>query len=465
MRPIPYILLLMVLWVRPLAAESPARVVIAPVVYVDVEEPTLAASVTSAVLRGVEAELRAHAEQFELVDRTDVRELVTGRPAYQESLTLAASWTELGITKYKELDSEGAVKSLEQATTIYQSVRWDLVEPYKMAEVLMYLALAHLDLRRDLARPLQLMAEMVRLDPTRVLKKGFYPDDIVQFYNSARETLERDLRSGTYLEHSRQLAAMADARFVVSTTVVEVPEGYQILMHWYDSDKGALLAPESIDVLSLIESGVAEAGSRLASRFVACLREPSPMSAEVAPSAGKSPWAVELNFAYASFLVFPEPQMALFGNYGASVGVNYSLTREFALLIATQILTSTRDKDGFLNDDFTTLRGFGGVGLGYSFGPLRTEVSMLLEGATMGQIKVCDDINEIIPGCSDDDANYSVHEYDVLFGVNARPRLKLQVLSSFEVLVGASGSFYFFPLSDRSLNLPITVESGLQYRF
>ncbi|MEZ4458595.1 MAG: hypothetical protein R3E66_02485 [bacterium] len=208
-----------------------------------------------------------------------------------------------------------------------------------------------------------------------------------------------------------------------------------------------------------------EAGSRLTSRYIACLTPPSTDRPVVEASKGESPWAMELNFAYASFLQFPESQVELFGNYGATVGASFSMTREFAIMAAVQVLTSIRDKDGFLNDDFTTLRGFGGVELGYSFGPLRAEVGMLLEGATVGAIKVCDDINQIIVGCSDDPADYTLHSYDVLVGINARPRVTLQVLKSFEVLLGASGSFYFFPLSDRSLNLPLTVETGVQYRF
>ncbi|MEZ4458596.1 MAG: hypothetical protein R3E66_02490 [bacterium] len=175
--------------------DAPARVVVSPTIYVAGDDPALVSLAAQALHRGIERELRANTT-FDLVDASELTALVQARPAYQESIKLAQSWAELGITKYKELDAEGAVKSLEQAYAIFNSVRWSFVEPLKMAEVIMYLALAHLDLRRDLARPLELMAEMIRLDPTRVLRAGFYPEDVVQFYNSARETVERDVEAG-----------------------------------------------------------------------------------------------------------------------------------------------------------------------------------------------------------------------------------------------------------------------------
>jgi len=461
-----FFILIVFLWALPLSAQDKAeRVVVMPIVYVGVEEPGLALGAANALVGGIQAELRSRPEQFELVDGESLRKIVKTRPAFDESIRLAASWAELGVTKYKELDSEGAVKSLEQALAIYQSVRWDLVEPIQMAEVMMYLALAHLDLRQDLARPLEIMADMIHLDPTRVLKTGFYPEDVVKFYDSARDTLERELRAGNDLEGARQLVALADVQHVIVATILPAAGGFTVLVHWFDADDGVFLPVESLEVLSLVDSGIEEAGSRLASRFAACLLEPTPVTDAVTSSTGQSPWAVELNFAYTSFLEFPESQMELFGNYGATFGASFSLTREFEVLAAAQILTSIRDNDGFLNDDFTTLRGFGGVGLGYSFGPWRADVGMLLEASTMGDIKVCDDINQIIPGCNDDPADYTVYSFDLLVGLNVRPRIKLQIVKSIEVQLGMSGSFYFFPLSGRDLNLPLTVESGVQYRF
>lgn len=461
-----FFILFALLWALPLSAQDkPERVAVMPIVYVGVEEPGLALGASDALMRGIQAELRSRPGQFQLLDRDALRDVVKTRPAYDESLRLAASWAELGVTKYKELDSEGAVKSLEQALAIYRSVRWDLVEPIQMAQVMMYLALAHLDLRRDLARPLEIMAEMIRLDPTRVLKTGFYPEDVVQFYDSARDTLERKLATGNDAEDAKRLAELVDVQHVVVATVLPTTGGFTVLLHWFDADQGSFLPVESLDVLSLVDLGMGEAGSRLTSRFAACLLEPTPLTASVSPSSGESAWAMELNFAYASFLDFPESQVELFGNYGATFGASYSMTREFEVLAAVQILTSIRDHDGFLNDDFTTLRGFGGVGLGYSFGPVRADVGMLLEGSTMGDIKVCDDVNQIITGCNDDPADYTVYSYDVLVGINVRPRVKLQIVKSIEVQLGMSGSFYFFPLSDRDLNLPLTVESGVQYRF
>lgn len=465
MRQLVFLIFFMVVAPRLAVAQDEIdRVVVAPIVYVGVDDPAIADTARQAAVRGIEAELRSQ-PQFQLISQTQLRRLIHARPSYQESLALASSWADLGITKYKELDAEGAVKSLEQAVAIYKSVRWDLVEPLQMAEVIMYLALAHLDLKRDLARPLELMAEMIRLDPTRVLKAGFYPDDVVQFYDSAHETVERAVRDGSDVQRARALADLAESRHVVTLSILPSNNGYEVIMHWYDARAGGFLPAESLRVLSLVESTVEESGSRLTSRFVACLLTPSKISSEVQSSKGDSPWAIELSFAYASFLVFPEDQVELFGNYGANVGASFLLTREFALIASGQVLTSIRDNDGFLNDDFTTLRGFGGIELGYAFGPLRVEVGVSVEGATVGSIKVCRDINKIITGCDDDPADYTLHDYDLLVGINARPRLTVQVVKSFKVLVGASGSFYFFPLSERSLNLPLTVELGVQYRF
>lgn len=128
-----------------------------------------------------------------------------------------------------------------------------------------------------------------------------------------------------------------------------------------------------------------------------------------------------------------------------------------------QVLTSLRDQDGYLVDDFTTLRGFAGVSLGYSFGPVRTELGTLAEFATLSDVVVCNSPQNIID--CDDAGESDTYEFSALAGLTARPKVTLQLLTSLRLTLAGSATFYIFPLSDRQLNFPLTVESGFEYRF
>lgn len=400
--------------------------------------------------------------EFSPVSDESVSRRLEESPSYLDSLKLAASWSEMGITKYRELDPAGAIQSLEQAVTIWRSAGWDLIEPQEFSQTLLFLALSHLEKGENVARPLELMQEMVRLNPALVIQEGYYPQSVVQFYEGARLTLERSVRDSSPVKsHADRLAVVSEAELVLFVDALQTTNtGWQVIVHLYDVAEGEFQR-ETLSVGRFED--LEEAASRLASRLLTCRLEPEAAPAPIAQSQGESPWSMQIYFAYASFLDFPDPNVELFGHYGAAIGANYSVTREFSVLGAVQVLTSARDFSGFIIQDFTTIRGFGGIELGYSFGPIRPEIAALVEASTLGDIVVCEDVNTIIRGCNPD--RTTRYEFEVLLGANIRPRVSLQLLPSLTALIGASGSFYVYPLTERQVNFPVTVETGVQYRF
>ena len=440
------------------------EVFVSPLIFVDERDERSVKLAREAMRDGAERFLRTQTTHFRVISNDALVQHISSRPTYADSVSIGRSWAEIGAEHYKRLETAEAITALEKAITIFRGIHYELVEPEAFAEVLQTLVLSHLEERRDVVRPLELLQLMMNLDPARVFRDGYFPEDVVRSYESARQTLQRDIQNnGPDARLARKIGELAAADFVVSMSATRKGETYVVGMHVFSQRDGRFLQPESVTVSVLTPAALNEATSRLMSRMSTCLIEPEPITAKpVEASTGESPWAMELNFAYASFLDFPEPAVNTFGNVGASFGASFLLTREFALLANVQILTSTRDSDGFLTDDFTTLRGFGGISLGYTFGMIRAEMASLLEVTTIGDIEVCKDISAIIVGCPDDRVLY---EYNALVGINARPRVSLKLLKSLNLSMGGSLSFFFYPLSERTLNFPVTIETGLQYRF
>lgn len=443
------------------------EVFVSPLIYVGVEDVELAYEIRESVRAGAEEYIRNMPGYFGVVELEDLQRQIKSRPTYEDSVGIGKNWTELGVESYKRLETAEAIKALEKAVKMYRGIYYEFISPREFADVLQYLSLSYLEQRSSLARTLDLLQLMMTLDPARVFRAGYYPEDVVRAYQDARETLERRLRdNGPDVVIARKLAELTGAEYVVVPSVVSASGAsgeYELIFFVYSASQSNYMPGESLELDVLTASSAREASNRLISRFATCLVEPQPSSkGPVSESSGESPWSVELNFAYASFLEFPGTAVELFGNYGASFGAAYLLTQEFAFLSNLQFLTSLRDFSGFIPDGFTTLRGFAGIGLGYTFGPVRPEVASLLEVSRIGDVAVCDNINVVLDGCPID---RTVYEIDTLVGINIRPRVKLQVLKSLVYAVGGSATFYVFPFSGRSVNFPLTFETGLEYRF
>lgn len=444
----------------------PIRVAVSPLTYHPATSGEVSSKeVVAAVREGLATPFRT-AESTDVDDYDDIISTASTTPLYEKTVDLGESWATMGIDAYKGLDLDGAVRSLSESVESFREVDHDLVAPGRFAELLMFLSVSHLEQRSQMVEPLDRMQEMILYDPGRVLERGFYPERVVQFYESARIALERDLRRAPDLGISERLVDRLDSDYVVSAYLFESNGSYEMVGYLWDAKAGQSLPSESITLESLDPELVRDAANRLATRLLACIAPPDVEVVELPASQGKSPFAFQLNFAYAAFFTLPGPeQITSFPNIGASFGVEWSFTREFAVIGMLQVLTSTSELSGYLLEDFTTLRGFAGVDLGWDFWVFSVGLATSLEVTTVGDITVCD--SDLPPLAEDPNCTASRRSYSspLFVGVNARPRLSYHLLNSLELQASVSFSYFFIPLNDRDLNLPLTAESGLLYRF
>ncbi|MBA2664376.1 MAG: hypothetical protein H0U74_18955 [Bradymonadaceae bacterium] len=454
--------------------ETPLRIVVAPpfqVLLLHEDEDASTKTLGQSLQDGVTAYLVSYPEQFTLVTQKEFVGRLERNQLFGGTLSLARQWAEMGIEEYKRLQTREAIEHLEKALQNFTKIRFEAIEPEEIAEVLLYLTLAYLEDGGDVVRPLELIKMMIVLDPQRTIRAGYYPDYIVQFYRSAGEALRDELqRLGPSIGHAREIAATAGADAVLYGYVVpDAQLGARVLLYTYTVAADAFLPLEALGLGTLERDEVHEAGSRLMSRYSAYLFEeraepPRPVEA----SQGQSALAIELQFAYATFLKFPSPIERSFGNYGVSVGANFSLTREFGVAGALQVLNSMRDYNGILREDFTTIRGFLGGQLGVEFYDFNLSIQTALELTHVGPIRAIGDKNCIPAPDLLCDNNYGTVVFDqlaLLMGVNTRPRLSYRVTRALEAVASVSVSYYFYPMTDRILNFPLTAEVGVQYRF
>lgn len=454
-----------------ISVERPVTIAVAPEsfrLFGDFSEGEAESGGVEAYRAGVERYLANHPESYTLVAPEEVREAYRSQPRFEETREEAAEWAKYGIANYKELQNEEAIDQLENAVERYDRIEYEVVDPEGFAEVLMYLALSYLNEGNNAARPLDLMKRMVRLDPSRVLREGFYPDRITGFYRSARrDVVRRLLEDGPSRSRARTLLERTGAKLAVFGGVFrEDAGGYRAELYVYSGAADAFLEAESVGVEEPTEANLRSAANRMMSRFTPCLYQPKQEGASrtVMESSGKGPFSMNLTFAYASFLEYPDPPIEKpFGNAGAGLGADLALTDEFGVGVGVHMLSSIRDYSGRIIGSFSTVRIFAGPDLGLDVGAFNFGISVAMEGTNIGSFEICRPEDKPPERCTGNDRK-AYDDLDLLVGINARPRIRYRLLKSFELITAASFSTYLLP-ADRPLNNPVAGEIGLRYRF
>jgi hypothetical protein len=457
----------------PAQAAAPPSVVISPhfQVFPELDSPADPAKLSRAFYQGATDFARRHADRIYLVTRSDLKQAVRTARGFDYRLKNAELATKLGIDNYKKIEVEQAATYLESALGIYQELHYGLVDPERVAEVALYLALSYIEQDNTTLKLFDRLQTMTELDPSRRIRPGYYPDEVVRMYRSARESLIALLREeGPQTSEAEALATFADTDFSVYGYAWPTKRGtYEVTLYLYSRPEGRFLKPETLEVATLDAGAFRAAGNRLMSRFLPRVLTPvERREATVVQSDGASPFSLEFGFAYASFWQFPYDDRARtrpWGNYGLSVAGRLMLTRDFAVVVGGHILNSLRDYGGFLFDDFSTLRGFFGGDMGVDLGDFNLGIQLGLETTTLGDFDACPDVSALCAERVDRSRTVRIDDYDLLIGINARPRVYWHAYRQFSLVASASASYYFIPLSGREFNFPITGQLGVSYRF
>ncbi|TXD34067.1 hypothetical protein FRC98_19620 [Lujinxingia vulgaris] len=432
-------------------------------------------------------------DNFELVASDALSTSITSEPLYEGTLALARQWAEMGEEAFKRLQADDAIAHLERALQNYRAIDHDRIAPEEIAHTLLFLALSYLEDGTNVVRPLELMQEMILLDPSRRILPGYYPDFIVQYYRSARDTLFRELSTGgPSIEEAARSAELLQADYLLYTFALPTPgdeaargaerpsqtaassqDDFTVIAFLYDASAETFLPPESLRLTSLEPTLLQNAANRLASRLAACVLLPDdePLANgadDLMASRGQGRLGLELGMAYASFLSVAPPLQSPFGNIGVGLGFSYALTREFQLVAGLQLLNSLRDYNGLLRDDFTTLRSWLGGRLAWELGPLELGIAANFEFASLSKIRVFTD-KSCIPApdtlCPGELGTRTYEMGAPLLGAHLNPRISLRLTRSLWLTLNASVGYYLSPVEDDLLNLPASSDLGIRYRF
>lgn len=461
-------------------AEAPSdlpHVAVSPFVYFPAASPVEPRAGGAALVAGMEAGVAAD-EAFTLVALEEVRRRVLAAPGYPQTVELARVRAELGVEKYRELDAAAAIANLTAAREQFARAEHDLIAPAEVSETLLFLALALLGGEStEVTGPLDVMRAMILVDPSRAVRAGAFPEEVVRFYEGARVELERDVRQrgpdpalpariARLASRPGPTGASAHADFVFVGNVLEAPGGAVEVVVWlFDAQTGQFVPPASKVVAEPSGASLQAAATALVTGLLDGIAAPATQGPPIEPSSGAGPFALQLGLSYSSYLQFPDvagQPVEPFAHVGAFIGANFFLTQEFALVGAFEFLSSRSEYSGLVEPGFTTLRTFLGGEIGVTWWRLRIALGTLAEVAAVSRITTC-------PALTVEARRACTPAQDLparaLFGVNARPRLSFQALRALQVYAAGSTSFYFLPLADDSPNYLTTFEAGLQYRF
>lgn len=461
-------------------AETSPSIVVSPHtrVFDERHDSREAIAASRALYEGAVEFAQSHNNLIDHVSENELRTLAAEVDDRQLHLNYAKLAATSGMKNYKNLETSQAVENLKTAQEEFDYLYLDLLDPQRVAQVSLYLALSYLEEERQTLELVRQFQRMMLLDPRQQVKRGLYPEDVVEAYQSAREFLIEDLRTeGPDLQRAERLAEFAQSDY--AAFVYGFPDDrqtFEIVLWLYSTEEGRFLKPESITVTQVDEPSLREASNRLLSRYIPCCLEVPEDTGGVQSSRGESPFSLQVLFAYASFLRFPSPvhperegfppnRKSLFGNAGIDVHGTFLLTREFGLTVGIQILNSIKDYNGRLREDFSTVRGFAGGDLGFEVGDFNFGTSFSLDFTRLGDFTAWDDESCVVRTDCSPSAYVTFNDFDFLLGVNARPRIIWNFFQTYHAVASVDVTYYFIPLSGRDLNFPLTGQIGIQYRF
>jgi hypothetical protein len=453
--------------------ERPTSVVFSPhfQVFADIEGQQSAVEATRAFYRGATSFAAHHPEKVYLVSQSDLERAVKSSRGFSDKIKIAELATELGIDNYKNLDASRAQRHLREALDNYNRLHYALADPQRVAEVSMYLSLSYIEQDARTIELFNMLQRMILLDPSRQIRQGFYPDDVVRAYREARRSLIELLRAeGPEKRDAERLARLADTDYAIYGYAWPTDEqAYRVALYVYSRKEQRFLPPETLEIDSIEPQALNAAGNRLMSRFVPCFERPrQEQPSTMVQTDGDSPFSLEFGFAYASFWQYPQALQEWtkpWGNYGVGINARLHLTRDFGLTAGISVLNSLRDYAGFLTNDFSTLRGFVGGDMGIDVGDFNFGMQFNLETTMLGDFRACAHPEAICVTRSGGEDTVYIGNRGMMMGINARPRVFWRAYRSFSLVTSVSASYYFVPLSGRDFNFPITGQVGVSYRF
>lgn len=438
--------------------------------------------------RGVSDYLRAHDRLFDFIGPGEMRRLIRkgNEQNHDIVLNVARSRASKGIEAYKKLEIGEALDELNEAFGFFtNTIPHHLLEPAEVAEVALYLGLSRLELEGNDPNVAEAFETMILLDPSIELAQGIYPERIAETYEVTRRRLVNEISEGPqpFKRDAADLAARTSADLVLYGVVLPLDDGrFQVTLFPYVTETRRFDDTLSMVVGDASPDTLAAAGSRLVSQYASCLVEPAveEFKDPAPPSRGESPLSVHINFSYLAYQQRPRVLEEPFGNPGLGFGAQWLLTRDFGLVSGMQFVLAQQtesgefnsadpDAQGFQNQP-TTVRGFVGAELGYTARRFRLALQLSMDLTHVSSFEVAGD-----KWCVEGLAEPSVcspasferfDDFRFMMGINARPALSYRLYRSVDLLLMGSGSYYFLTAGGRrDLNFPLSVESGLRYRF
>ena len=440
---------------------------------------------------------------IEPLSRGSAARRITRRERYAESLELARGMRDLGLERYRELEPAEAIEYLERARNAYERAGHDLISPQEVSEVLFYLALSHLELGDGGTTALGILRQMILMDPSRQIKEGYFPENVVNAYDVALRGLIQEIeRRGLPLELddvARRLATLTDSDQVLIGFMVpsSTRGGYLARLFAWSPATGKVEWSEEHEFDDITQA--AEVFSRMTARWVDCIK-PARRDGDgnntqggggsgngssgivVEPGSRRGEWSVDLTAIYGTYLIFPRlreglgtpspGQIAHFGNYGVGLSGQYRLRPELAAYTKLSFMVSQSEHSGLIDArDVTALRASAGAAFSLKRGRFRPELQLGLEVAHVSDFAILGELG-CAPRpksgeCSPELSSQRYEAHDFMLGAGLGVLLGFQLNSRVDLITSTATSYYLYSTADRSeeINLPWSGELGVRYRF
>jgi tetratricopeptide (TPR) repeat protein len=410
-------------------------------------------------------------EDVRLVSARALRDRIAQSRPHREGLLVAREWFNIGVDHYQELRTERAVENLERAVALYSEVFQDVVDPFSLAEVELYRALALAEQGQEELAHVALK-RMILLDPTKRFPRGYHTSGtesalvaaLVDFHLTG--TPEMVLPT---LERVEELLRLAELDGLLFGYLRRVGEARVLHVVLFEGGPARVTFRDQAELPETAsDAGDGQEGlDRLLARWSACA-----IFRHAARPKGPEHARLLFDLGFAESFPLLHPTRSLFHQVGFAFGVSYHIARNLDLFGHLFVATTIADRDRDLLAASTAVRATFGLGFVFRSPRLRWFIHPGIQVAAMPRLSWTTNAycklyagmpaEERSPLCRPGDISRVASP--VLAGLDLTVGVDIFLSSEIFLGVKVGGAAYLVPFAATGdVNFPLLFQVGLGY--
>ncbi|TNF29950.1 MAG: tetratricopeptide repeat protein [Deltaproteobacteria bacterium] len=400
-------------------------------------------------------------DQVRLSRTTQIQERISRTQDYRRTVAVAAERFDLGVLRYHEIQPAEALRNLDKARELYQSVYADVAHPHELSDVAFYQGLILAE-QQETTKAHMALRDLLTLDPTRRFERGYYPAAIEQALMGAQAdvAMHTDVLAGGFTpDRLEGLAKLLGVDVFVIAMIDGSPDALALRLTLYDRRVHGFATSEHI---SLTDEALArDELDRALTSWHACAIEADRSGMFQRPR--RKELFLDIGYTHDVWLKHTRTRDPL-QSLGATLTLTWEPTPVLSLFARATQSDTLVDGNGDLLDDFVRTRLTLGAGLAFGPRDVRIFVRMGVDlGLALSAIGMTTDVDCKFFGTANDrcTSSFEAAAPAIWLGIDFSFGTRVQLVDGWYLAVSAGVVSYLFdPEVSGALNFPLHATVG-----